>query len=318
MEKNSAPRRKKLHAASRAADQVPDARVAAIALRQHGNVTRAQLQANGLTDDAIAGRLQTGRLHRVHAGVYAVGRPPTTALERAGAAVLAAGPHAALSHVAAMALWGMWRKWPARLELTVARGKPLADGFVVHRSTTLVRSDVVTHLGIRVTSPSRAIVDTAPRIDDRMLARTIDDALRAGIVSRVALLRQVERRHGRPSAARVLRLLSPDDRPSRSDWERAFPVYCRRNGLPRPQLNTVVCGYEVDALFATEKLIVELDGWTYHAGREAFERDRERDADTLRAGFATVRITWQRMRTAPEREAARLLAILAARRALAA
>jgi very-short-patch-repair endonuclease len=75
-----------------------------------------------------------------------------------------------------------------------------------------------------------------------------------------------------------------------------------------------VAGYEVDALFEAEQLIVELDGWAFHADRDAFERDRDRDADTLAAGCATVRITWERMRRAPAQEAARLQAILTGRR----
>jgi hypothetical protein len=48
--------------------------------------------------------------------------------------------------------------------------------------------------------------------------------------------------------------------------------------------------------------------------RSSFESDRDRDADTLAAGFATVRLTWTRLRRAPGREAARLGRILARRR----
>jgi very-short-patch-repair endonuclease len=70
----------------------------------------------------------------------------------------------------------------------------------------------------------------------------------------------------------------------------------------------------VDALFRAERLIVELDGWEYHGTREAFEDDRERDAATLAAGFQTIRITWERLRGDPAREAERLRAILDARR----
>jgi very-short-patch-repair endonuclease len=80
-------------------------------------------------------------------------------------------------------------------------------------------------------------------------------------------------------------------------------------------VNTRAVGYEVDALFRPERLIVELDGWDFHGTREAFESDRDRDAETLAAGFETVRITWERLKSDPEREAARLHAILVARRA---
>jgi len=83
-------------------------------------------------------------------------------------------------------------------------------------------------------------------------------------------------------------------------------------------VDAVVCGYEVDALFREEKVIVELDGWNFHWSRFSFESDRDRDADTAAAGFLTVRITWERIEQQPQREARRLQAILARRRGVAA
>ena len=75
----------------------------------------------------------------------------------------------------------------------------------------------------------------------------------------------------------------------------------------------IVHGHEVDALFAEHGLIVELDGWEYHADRVAFANDRERDAFMLDHGLVTVRITWERLHEAGEREAGRLQRILARR-----
>jgi hypothetical protein len=106
--------------------------------------------------------------------------------------------------------------------------------------------------------------------------------------------------------------------PTRSEFEDRFLAFCREYGLPEPLINTFVAGYEVDALFPAERLIVELDGWEYHRDRHSFHGDRDRDADTLEAGYETVRVTWPRLTQRAVREAARLLAILARRRALAA
>jgi predicted transcriptional regulator of viral defense system len=76
----------------------------ALAERQHGVVTRLQLVALGLTDQGINRRVADGRLHRVHQGVYAVGRPTLTTKGRFLAAVVSCGPDAALSHFAAAVL----------------------------------------------------------------------------------------------------------------------------------------------------------------------------------------------------------------------
>ena len=80
----------------------------------------------------------------------------------------------------------------------------------------------------------------------------------------------------------------------------------------RAQTLVTVHGYEVDALFRRDG-VVEMDGWEFHRGRVAFGDDRERDAELLGAGYETVRITWERLQETAEREAARLMRILARR-----
>jgi hypothetical protein len=88
-----------------------DEQIAALAGRQQGNVTHAQLTRLGLGKAAITYRAKTGRLHREHQGVYGVGRRARTPLERASAAVLACGPGAALCGPSAFTLWGFDKRW---------------------------------------------------------------------------------------------------------------------------------------------------------------------------------------------------------------
>jgi very-short-patch-repair endonuclease len=72
-------------------------------------------------------------------------------------------------------------------------------------------------------------------------------------------------------------------------------------GCPRPLANATVGRYEVDLLWPTERLVVEVDGYAYHRTRAAFERDRRRDADLQGAGYRVLRVTWRQL--AREREA---------------
>jgi hypothetical protein len=254
----------------------------------------------------------TSRLHRLHRGVYAVGRRPITPIELAAAAVLAGGPRAALSHGSALALWELDKHWPARPEITLAAGDRRPKSIVVHRSP-VPRAELTVQRGIRTTTPARALLDCAPALTDRRLARALNDARHARILSADDLAATLRRNHNHPGRKPLERALSGG--PTRSDWERDFPAFCRRYGLPRPQLNAVVCGYEVDAFFAVEGVIVELDSWEFHQDRWAFETDRERDAVHLQAGYPTVRITYERLRASPQAEADRLEEILSARRA---
>jgi hypothetical protein len=289
-----------------------DLAIAAVARRQHRNVTREQLLELGLGPAAISYRARTGRLHRVHFGVYTVGTPPATPLERAAAAVLACGRGAALSHDSALALWSL-TPWQPVLHVIVVehRRRP---GIEVHRATGLTRGDLRTHLGIRVTSPARALLDCAPELSETRLTRIAADARRAGKLHPAALNDVTRRFAHHPGSARLRPLLNQPDSPTRSHFEDAFLTFCEQFGLPRPQVNPIVCGYEVDALFAPERVIVELDGWEYHQDRHSFQSDRDRDADTVAAGLATVRITWDRLTNTPRKEAERLKTILAGRR----
>src|SRR5215208_7127614 len=50
-----------------------DAAIAKVAARQHGVASASQLISAGIDKDGIARRVQAGRLHRLHRGVYAVG-----------------------------------------------------------------------------------------------------------------------------------------------------------------------------------------------------------------------------------------------------
>jgi predicted transcriptional regulator of viral defense system len=295
----------------RVSSQGVDTAIAELASKQHGNVTRRQLLALGLDDSAIAYRVKVGRLHRVYRGVYAVGRRPVSPDDWASAAVLACGPGAALSHGSAMTLWGYWKRWDQPFEVTVL-GDRRTKGVVVHRSSTLNRRDLTTHVGIRVTSPARTVFDVSPRLDDKALKRALNTALHSQWCSESQLAELLTRLAHLQQARRIAPLVGLPGTPTRSGWEDEFPEFCQDHGLPAPVMGAVVEGYVVDALFPEHRVIVELDSWEFHRDAIAFQTDRERDAETLAKGFNTVRITWERIRGGPQKEADRLKSILLA------
>ncbi|MGP0034876.1 MAG: type IV toxin-antitoxin system AbiEi family antitoxin domain-containing protein [Solirubrobacteraceae bacterium] len=300
---------------TRVISQTLDAAIAAVAAKQHGNVTRGQLLELGLDDDAIRRRVKAGRLFRVFPGVYAVGRPPATPLERASAAVLACGSGAALSHSSAMVLWGYWRQWETPFEVTLV-GDRRPKGIRVHRSTTLTWRDTTKQLGIRVTTPGQTLLDMCPRWNDKSLKRNVNKALHSLWLTEGHLVDTLARHPHAPGANRVAKLLGLPGTPTRSGWEDDFPAFCDKYGLPAPVMGQPLLGYVADALFAAERVIVELDSREFHMGAIPFEDDRDRDADMLAHGFVTVRMTWERIEERPQREARRLHKILANQRAI--
>ena len=291
-----------------------DAAVVSAAARHQRTITRGELLALGLDDEAIRRRVRSGRLFRAHHGVYSVGSPPMNPLERASAAVLACGRGAALSHGSAMTLWGFWRRWDEPFEVTTIMDRR-RRGIKIHRSTTLTMRDVRTQHGVRVTSPARTVFDMTPRLNDKRLKQTLSNALHSHYLTQSQLEELLARHAQSPAARRIGPLIGLPGTPPRSGWEYDFPAFCEAQNLPAPVMGATVCGYVVDALFMEEKVIVELDSWEFHKDPIAFQTDRERDADTLSQGFVTLRITWERIERAAAREGARLRMILAERRA---
>jgi hypothetical protein len=174
----------------------------------------------------------------------------------------------------------------------------------------LKRRDVRTQRGVPTTSPERTVLDIAPRLTKKQRTRMVNDGRLSGYVH-LAARNDVLARNPYHPGAKLLRPLANDPgNPTRSPFEDDFKAFAAAYDLPAPLLNVRVNGREVDAYFPDHKLIVELDSRDYHGDAEAFEDDRERDAENLKHGLPTVRITVERFRQTPEREAARLLEIM--------
>jgi hypothetical protein len=101
---------------------------------------------------------------------------------------------------------------------------------------------------------------------------------------------------------------------TRSELEERFIVFLERHGLPRPEVNVGLAVHgtwlEVDCLWRSSRLIVELDGRAAHEPAAAFERDRARDRALAAAGFQAIRITWRHLHDEPEAVAADLRRLL--------
>ncbi len=277
---------------------------------QHGYVTRQQLRACGLSGTAIARLVARGYLIRVHQGVFAVGHEPGLPLCRAHAALLACGRFAVLGRGSALSLRGQRREWRMPFEVLTPSGHR-RRGIRTHRVGTLAPRDVTTYAGLPVTTIARTVFDVASA--EPKLSRLINDARNRHGLQLPALAELAARLPTHASVSVLRPFLGRDHGPTRSELEDRFVWLVGRYGLPAPQLNVPFRGRVLDALYAEQRLIVELDSLAWHADPETFESDRERDAEHLGLGLATVRITWERMHQAPGREAERLEQILAGR-----
>jgi very-short-patch-repair endonuclease len=277
-----------------------DAVVGALASEQMGVVSRRQLLEAGLSRKSVGNRVRSGHLVRLHRGVYAVGH---ARLRREGvwlAAVLAAGPEAVLSHRDAAGLHGLRPANHAQVDVTTTdrgRGRGGDPGIRIHRTRSLDAEDATTVHGIPVTTVARTLVDLAGVVPRDHLARVVKEAEQRNVFDLAAVHAALTRTRGRRGAGhRAVREAIAEHEAlglsaTRSSLEDAFLRLLRDAGLPSPAVNATVEGFEVDAVWRTQRIAVELDGWASHHDRHAFQRDRERDAVLTTAGWRVVRFT---------------------------
>jgi very-short-patch-repair endonuclease len=282
-----------------------DVRVARIAARQHGVVTAEQLREAGIDKSATTRRVKAGRLHRLHRGVYAVGHRAPTHHSRWMAAVLACGEGAVLSHSSAAALWELLRPidGPIHVSVPTTTGRISRRGIRLHRCPSLADP---------LSSPSslqsrggrgQGIVTRRHRIPVTTIQRTIDDL--DGTVPPYLL-----RRAKRQAELKGIHLEGIERKRQRSDLEEDFLALVQRHRFPPPETNVKLGRWEVDFLWRTQRLVVEVDSFTYHQGSVAFHDDYARDLDLRQRGYTVLRFADTQIEDEPDRVAADVAAAL--------
>jgi len=292
--------------------------IAELAETQHGVVAAWQLRDRGVSTQVIQRRVTRGALHRLHRGVYAVGRPTVSWEGRLLAATLACGPRAVLSHRSAAQAWGLMARFAIHPEVTRPTQYRGHQGIVLHRSP-LQADEVGEVAGIPVTSVARTMVDIAGTVGGRELERAWNEMELGELRDPIGVSQLLHRhpgRRGTPALRRVIHSKRPAGR-TRNDLEEGFVRLLDAHRLPRPRLNAHLAlrgrFFEIDCLWERERLAVELDGGAVHGTRRAFRRDRERDRVLLAEGYRTARVTWDQLRDEPAQIATDLRSVLAPR-----
>jgi predicted transcriptional regulator of viral defense system/very-short-patch-repair endonuclease len=271
--------------------------VQALAARQHGLITYEQLRAAGFSDAAIARRLALGRLHRIHRGVYAVGRRE---LSREGvflAAVLAVGDDAVLSHFAAAALWECWTGRTDPVDVSVPRRARSRAGIRVHGVVDLPPVATTIRNGIPVTTLTRTIRDLAGTMySERAYRRVVHEAFARKHVDLASLRAEIDRAGSRCRGIGRLRAEIADGaKPTRSGLEDDVVEMLRRHDAPSFETNVHVPGtpdwVEVDVLFGPQKVVIEVDGTHWHSTPFRRELDAYKQSLVEAAGHRVIRLT---------------------------
>lgn len=270
-----------------------DQRVAQLAARQHGVVTRRQLLGLGVSRHGIKRRADTGLLHRIHTGVYAVGHRRLTQHGRWMAAVLACGGGALLSHRSAAELRRITEPIAGPIHVSAARSRTHHPGIVVHRPRELAPEDRTTHWAIPLTSPSRTLLDIAAKLGPSALRDAVDETQRKRLLDSARVLRLCNANRNRKHSALLHSLIARyHPLPQTRSWlERRFLRLLDDAEIRRPAVDVELEGFEVDCLWPDQRLVVELDSYGFHGDPETFESDRRRDVALQLAGYRVLRFT---------------------------
>ncbi len=284
----------------------PDRVIAEVASVQFGRVARWQLLAFGISLGAIRHRIETGRLHIVRRGIYAVGHTSPSREARWWEGVLTGEDGACLGHMAAGAYWRLRDAAPWMIDVIVPRRKRSQSEIRFH--CEVLPEDEIDRTGaIPVTTAVRTCFDLAGYLEAHQLERAINELEVRQLWSGVSLPDLLERHPRRKGAVKLRRILDAERiglSRSRNDFEAAFLPFLDARGIPRPVTNTIIetptGSHEGDCVWHDEWLNVELDGRGAHATSMAFERDRRRDRALAVAGWQTYRVTWRQFEEDPD------------------
>jgi very-short-patch-repair endonuclease len=279
--------------------QLDKVQIAERAERKWGVVTSAQLGDSGLDAAGISRWTRACRLHRIHPGVYAVGHPVLALEGKLAAALLYAGPGAALWGVTAGFWFGFLEGTPRLLHVCTPRHRRSLKNVRVHARRSVKR---MWHKGLPVTTPAQALLDIAAQVRFKELRR----ALAAAEYLKLVTLHDVEAvlGRGRPGSAALRAALDchrPQLAKSKSRLEEKLIFLCERGSLTQPEVNVWVAGWLVDAVWFEQEVVVELDSRTAHSTARAIENDHQRDLDLRAAGYVVLRYTWRQLTQTPER-----------------
>jgi len=290
--------------------------LADLAELQRGIICRNQVLAAGLTAEHIRWRIERGRWQRLHKGVYATFTGNTDREAALWAAVLRAGPGAALSYQTAGELDGLVDKPTPLIHVTIPapRHATAIAGVIIHRRLNAERATHPVRLPPR-TRIEETVLDLTDECQDVVeaidwIARAFGRRLTTQNQLRAAASLRAQLRW-RPD---IWAILSQELAGIHSGLEfRYFRDVERPHGLPRgkrqsPAMHGRVRAYR-DVLYDEYGLIVELDGMVAHPGDRRWQ-DIGHDNAAAATGVMTLRYGFRDLAASPCLVAAQVADVL--------
>lgn len=215
---------------------------------------------------------------------------------------------AVLSHDTAAAVWGL--PTPHNHQPSVHVTVPLSRSRWVDTTASVHRRDLRPDEQVVVdeqcvTSVLRTVCDLAQTWSLPDAVAAADAALHAGLITADELAAATLLARGR-GARRLRQVGSLVDGKAESPLESHLRVLIVLAGLLRPTSQLAIYDKDgvfiarVDLAWAQLRLVAEADGFDYHADRESFRRDRERDNALQCNGWLVLHFSYERIHGDPD------------------
>jgi very-short-patch-repair endonuclease len=284
------------------AHEMADRLIARTAHRQHGVFTREFATQCGLPSSTIDKRLKSGRYWMLWRGIYTLPEVPDTWEKFAMAAVLHAGPSAALSGPAAARKLELPGFEKARIEVSTPR-RLSAYGMIVHDRTPLRPDEITKRDGIPLTIPERTLLDLSAVLTEPRLEGSIDSSIHFGHTDFRRIIGYLEQ-PGLPRRRRSLLLKLLAERGDVVATESLLETGLARL-LRHPSLPPVVRQHRIhidgravarpDFAYPEAKLAVEGHSLKFHGSELQMKRDAARHSLLESLGWYIIYVTWWEM-----------------------
>ena len=154
-----------------------------IAAQQGGYFTAAQAKQAGYSYQAQAHHVTVGNWLRTDRGLFRLAEWVPDVHDELARWTLWSRGRGVVSHATALSVHGIGELESDRVHLTVPPGFTMRHEAIALHFDTLPKADTVLMGGFTVTTPTRSIIDVAGATDQDQLARLIDDARQAGLIS---------------------------------------------------------------------------------------------------------------------------------------
>jgi predicted transcriptional regulator of viral defense system len=270
-------------------------RVGELARRQFGRVSRRQLDQLEVPSAQVTRWLADGYLYKVLPGVYAVGHRAPDVEADLMAAVLYAGPGAALSHATAAWWLGLADDRPPLIQVSTPRSCRSVTGIRVYPRREKTR---ILHKGLPVTTYPQIFLDLAATTDLLTVRRALANADFKKVLDTDGIEQILGRGvRGAKTLRAALRTHLPSLARTKSRLERLLLRICEEEQIELPEINVYVGdGWKVDALWRKARLAVELDGHGNHHTPAQLRRDRRKEMALRKRELIPIRYSEEQLK----------------------